>query len=155
MHIDQIFNAYVLSAAAAQYEVVSSCMEQVHNSTLLLKPHKVCTNALLLISLDSACQSRKEAHYLEVVAKGAKTMLELLHAIANVSIYALDLVYGCDRMADTKEETNSYTRFLHTSANKVFWEMTTGDNECIAYIVIQVLVERNMAADDDAKPKML
>jgi hypothetical protein len=33
--------------------------------------------------------------------------------------------------------------------------MTTGDIECITYIVNQVLAERNMAADDDAKPKML
>ena len=50
MHTEKIQNAYVLSTAAAQYEAVSSCLEKVHNSTLLLKLHKVCTDALLFIS---------------------------------------------------------------------------------------------------------
>ena len=54
-----------------------------------------------------------------------------------------------------RRRPNSYPRTLHTSANKTFLEMTTGDIECIKYIVDQVLAERNMAADDDAKPKML
>jgi hypothetical protein len=119
MDTDKIFNAYVLSAAAAHYEVASSCMEEVHNSTLLLKLHKVCTDVLLLISPDSACQSHKEAHYFEAVAKVAKTLLELLHAVANSSQRVLDLDCGTDRMADTNKETNSYTRTLHTSAKKL------------------------------------
>ncbi len=155
MGTDKIVNAYVLSTAAAQYEVVSSCMEEVHNSTLLLKLHKVCTDALLLISPDSACQSRKDAYYFAAVAKVAKTLLELLHAVANSSQRVLDLVCGSDRMADTKEETNTYTRVLHTSANTAFWEMTTGDIESIKYIVDQVLAKKNVAAGDDAKRKML
>jgi len=122
---------------------------------LLLKLHKVCTDALLLISPDSACQSRKEAHYFAAVAKVAKTLLELLHADANISQSVLDLVRGSDRMADTKEKTNSYTRALHTSACKAFWEMITGDIECIKYIVNQALAKKNVTADDDAKRKML
>ena len=76
MDADNIFNAYVLSRAAAQYDIMSSCMEDVQKSTLLLKLHKVCTDALLLISPDSACQSCEEARYFEGVAKVAKTLLE-------------------------------------------------------------------------------
>lgn len=71
---------------------------------MLLKLHKVCTDALLLISPDSACRSRKEAHYFAAVAKVAKTLLELLHAVANISQSVLDLVCGSDRTADTKEK---------------------------------------------------
>ena len=159
MDTKKIQNAYVLSTVVAHYEAVSSCMEEVHNSTLLLKLHKVCTDAVLLISPDSACQSCKEAEYFAAVAKVTKLLLELLHAIANISQSVLDLVCGSvcgsDRMADTKEKTISYTRALHTSAHAAFWEMIVGDVECIRYIVNQVLAERNMAADEDAKRKML
>ncbi len=56
---------------------------------------------------------------------------------------------------DTKEKTNNYTRALHTSACKAFWEMITGDIECIKYIVNQALAKKNVTADDDAKRKML
>ncbi len=116
MDTDMIFDTYVLSTAAAHYEVVSSCMEEVQKNTLLLKLHNVCTDALLLIRPDSACQSRKEAHYFEAVAKLAKTLLELLHAVANSSQRVLDLVCGSDRMADTKEETQQlYSDFAHIS----------------------------------------
>ncbi len=106
MDTEKMQNAYMLSTAAAHYEAVSSCMEEVHNSALLLKLHKVCTDAVLLISPDSACQSRNEADYFAAVAKVAKTMLELLHAVANISQSVLDLVCGSvcgsDIMADTK-----------------------------------------------------
>lgn len=155
MDTDKIFNAYVLSAAAAHYGAVSSCIEEVHNSTLLFEMRKVCTDALLLISPDSACQSRKEAYYFAAVAKVAKALLDSLHADSNRSQYVLDLVRGSDRMADTKEETNSYARTLNTSANKSFWEMTIGDIESIKYIVDQVLAKKNVAAHDDPKRKML
>ncbi len=153
MDTDKIFNAYVLSTAAAHYELVSSCLEEVDKNTLLLKLLKSCNDALLLISPDSACQSRKEAYYFAAVAKVAKALLDLLHADSNSSQRVLNLVCGSHRMADTKEETNSYTQALHTSANKAFWEMTTGDIESIKYIVDQALVERQQ--DDDAKRKML
>ena len=136
MDADNIFNAYVLSRAAAQYDIMSSCMEDVQKSTLLLKLHKVCTDALLLISPDSACQSREEARYLEGVAKVAKTLLE--------SSGSCLWFWQNGRHLDGDQRL--YSDFAHV------WEMTT---ECVAYIVNQVLGERNMAADDDAKPELL
>ncbi len=116
MDTEKIQNAYVLSTAAAHFEGVSSCMQEVDKSTLLLKLHKVCTDALLLIIPDSACQSRKEAHYFAAVAKVAKTLLELLHADANISQSVLDLVRGSDRMARHKgEDQQLYSGFAHVS----------------------------------------
>ncbi len=149
----------MLSTAAAQDETDSACLEDMDKSPLRLQLHKVCTDALLLISpagsADSACQSPKEAHYFAAVAKVVKALLDLLHADSNCSQYVLDLVHGSDRMADTWKETNSYTRTMHTSANKTFWEMTTGDVEGIKYIADQGLTKKNVAADGDAKRKML
>ena len=81
------------------------------------------------------------------MAEVAKTLLELLHAVANSSQRVLDLVCGSDRMADTKEETNNYTRTPHMSACTTFWEIVISAIGCIARIVDHILAERNVAAD--------
>jgi len=52
---------------------------------LLLKLHRLCTDALLVFTPDSACQSREEAQYFAAVAKIAAMLLEVLNAYANLS----------------------------------------------------------------------
>ena len=75
---------YVFSTSAAQLEKVSSCLEEVDNSTLLLKLHRLCTDALLVFNPDSDCQSHEEAHHLAAVPKIAAMLLEVLNAYANM-----------------------------------------------------------------------
>ncbi len=81
MDNQKIQTVYVFSTPAAPLEKVSSCLEE---EEVLLKLHRLCTDALLVFYPDSACQSREEVHHFAAVPKIAATLLEVLTAYANM-----------------------------------------------------------------------
>ena len=80
MDNQKIQTVYVFSTPAAPLEKVSSCLEE----EVLLKLHRLCTDALLVFYPDSACQSRTEVHHFAAVPRIAATLLEVLSAYANM-----------------------------------------------------------------------
>jgi hypothetical protein len=63
MDNQKIQTVYVFSTPAAPLAKVSSCLEEEEEEAeVLLKLHRLCTDALLVFYPDFACQSREEKH---------------------------------------------------------------------------------------------
>lgn len=83
MDNQKIQTVYVFSTLASPLEKVSSCLEE-EEVEVLLKLHRLCSDALLVFYPDSACQSRTEVHHFAAVPRIAATLLEVLSAYANM-----------------------------------------------------------------------
>lgn len=86
MDNQKIQTVYVFSTLASPLEKVSSCLkeEEEEEVEVLLKLHRLCSDALLVFYPDSACQSRTEVHHFAAVPRIAATLLEVLSAYANM-----------------------------------------------------------------------
>ena len=83
---------------------------------MLLKLHRLCTDPLLVLYPDSACQSREEVHHFAAVPRIAAKLIEVPNAYARtVDFSTVDLMCGSGRMAEPCDKTNRCVSHLPAS----------------------------------------